>query len=158
MDSRLSSRSLAFNLIAQCLFCFPSAFGGTLRSCPALALRATCPSIAVTSPFRGAYVPHAPVFPGYQAFVLRAKIFDGFALRSVKSHHLLIQHLPHGRRDLPALIVGLHRAAACLERPGVAPGRRILLRAYSRVALCLSLDGSLTLPTDESGGFSVQRV
>lgn len=42
------------------------ASGGTLRSCPALALRAMCPSLAVTSPFRGAYVPHAPVFPGCQ--------------------------------------------------------------------------------------------
>ncbi len=30
-DSRLSSRPLAFNLIAQCLFCFPSAFGAERR-------------------------------------------------------------------------------------------------------------------------------
>ena len=30
-----------------------------------------------------------------------------------------------------------------VECPGVAPGRRILLRAYSRVALYLSLDGSV---------------
>ena len=52
------------------------ASGGTLRSCPALALRAMCPSLAVTSPFRGAYVPHAPVFPECQLRGLWSALFN----------------------------------------------------------------------------------
>ena len=39
---------------------------GTLQSCPALALRGIPPSLAVTCPFRAAYVPHAHVFPWCQ--------------------------------------------------------------------------------------------
>ena len=39
---------------------------GTLQSCPALALLGIPPSLAVTCPFRAAYVPHAHVFPWCQ--------------------------------------------------------------------------------------------
>ena len=59
---------------------------------------------------------------------------------------------PHKRCDLLALIVGLRRAAACLERPGVAPGRRILLRAYSR-RRPLPVSGRLRIgPGKDAGG------
>ena len=57
VDSRLSSRTLAFNLIAQCLFCFPSAFGGPCRT-------RTCDLY----PFRLSGGIHPAPWPIYTAF------------------------------------------------------------------------------------------
>ena len=73
------------------------ATGGTLRPCPALALRAMCPLLAVASPFWGAYVRMPPSFRGVSSVAFGA--------------HLSIARigrcLPHGWCDHPALICGL---------------------------------------------------
>lgn len=52
------------------------------------------------------------------AVILFRCITDALSLR----HSVFPQSLPHGRRDLPTLISGLHRAAAYFREPSREPG------------------------------------
>ena len=70
------------------------ASGGTSRPCPALALRATCPSLAVTSPFLGCLCSACPRLSGVSApWPLERSALQGQPRKALPAHYPQVTHL-----------------------------------------------------------------